>query len=392
MTRICCLFWQSNSASALAPRLPLPALVSASMSSQKRASDAAATVSLVDKQFGDSKPARRSLRRQTTQQQVQKAISDNFKTFFSMEVDGIRHDQMTLRERLVQDKHDQRSGKSITTGAGYYRQLRDLYADTESLAKKLKVSNPDEEVGVRLTRSLTAWKAGNSNKGPITERLASEPTANQKELVGVLRMALQIRPTASMAQCNLVLDVMRFVVRTNLASVFAQEVEMLRTVWDDALCAAWGNMKKERFSPKTFVSVYGHILSLACDHNQVDAILAASGSWVSVKSELLAVTSNSKIGMKLCGFALQHLLTVELSQARRCTPPLPSPRPEASNPPMALGEGPALGDWSERIRSCEGPRQTPRAPIAIIAGGGWDCEKRLGSGPLRMLMRTEDWM
>lgn len=290
---------------------------SASAASAADAS-AAATDSLIDKQFKDAKPARRSLRRQTTEQQVTKALTDNFKNFSSMEVDGVKHDSLTLRERLVQDKHDQRAGKHVTMGASYYRQLRDLYADNESPAKKLCVSNPNDEVGGRLTKALTAWKAGNSNKGPITEWLASEPTANQKELIGLLRMALQIRPSASMAQCNLVLDLMRFLVRTSLSLRFPAEIEMLRTTWDDALCVAWANMKKERVSPKTFVSIYGPILPLACNGKDVDTILDATGSWLSVKNELLSVTNSSKLGMRLFGFALEHLITAELSQADPC--------------------------------------------------------------------------
>lgn len=161
--------------------------------------------------------AKRSCRAKTIDDMVTKAIADNFKGWGQLDTDGRTVDGLTLRQRLVKDKEGAKhKSKSVTFGAHYCRALKEKYAPIDSPAQLLYVKNQSDDVSAVLQKAVTAYKRSDSSKSLLAEYMHTATSINQKELVGLSRCILGLRPSASMAQLQLFLDYMRCLVRLNL--------------------------------------------------------------------------------------------------------------------------------------------------------------------------------
>ena len=185
----------------------------------------------------------RALRRRTTDDIVQKSIADNCKDFDQISIDGVKVDGLTLRDRLKRDKHLQKKDNNLKTGALYYRELRYMYAGAAHPSNQLVARGPKEVVSTRLHKALVACKQANSNKLLLSEWLQTEPTCNQKELVGILKIAASLKPTVSLQQQQLLIETMRFLKRTGMTETFKEDVDLMQDIWGSGLSAAWAALE-----------------------------------------------------------------------------------------------------------------------------------------------------
>ena len=123
-------------------------------------------------------------------------------------------------------------------GACYYKGFRVLYVTVEDPSKQLVVKKSAQEVNEGLVKAMLASTASNPNRGPLVEWLNTTTSVNQKEYVGLLRLALDIRPSVSTSSCTLLVEFSKFVVRLNLDVDFAEETAIVRHHFDSALTQA----------------------------------------------------------------------------------------------------------------------------------------------------------
>eukprot|EP00972_Heterocapsa_arctica_P074491 10994308-Heterocapsa_arctica.AAC.1 len=92
-----------------------------------------------DETVAAGKPAKqRTASNKTIDDIVDKSLYDNFRNFTSSEVDGTIIDGKTLRQQLQEGKRLHRiDPKNNSMGNRYYQNLREMYASTESPAKRL---------------------------------------------------------------------------------------------------------------------------------------------------------------------------------------------------------------------------------------------------------------
>eukprot|EP00969_Alexandrium_andersonii_P061641 2717378-Alexandrium_andersonii.AAC.1 len=105
-------------------------------SSSASASSGPPAQTLVEKALASegSSKRRRTLSKRDTDEQVSKAIADNFKQFTSQETDGLIHEGKTLRQRLQEDKRSHKANpKMFPMGQRYYQTLREEYSSKLSL-------------------------------------------------------------------------------------------------------------------------------------------------------------------------------------------------------------------------------------------------------------------
>ena len=79
---------------------------------------------------------------------------------------------------------------------------------------------------------------------------------HQKEIVGLYRSMCLLRPSASPAQLQLVLDCMRYVCRDKLDTTFVDECKIMVPVWDEGLLCCLKSFKKRRESPQDWWGRY----------------------------------------------------------------------------------------------------------------------------------------
>ena len=209
---------------------------------------------------GPSVGQKRKLVRRDTEQAVSKCLRDNFGNFTEINSDVLLYQGMTLRERLLKDKRSAKMGLA-TMGANYYRDLRQWYSGEESPMAKLAVKDNNEKVRQELIDALVAMKSNPPNRGPLSEFLSSAVGANQRELVGILKAMLELRPGLSKVHCASSIEIMQFLARSCMTDKFPDEVGLAREAFDVALAQSFVNMKKEGLSIMSWWELYQDIAS-----------------------------------------------------------------------------------------------------------------------------------
>jgi len=123
-------------------------------------------------------------------------------------------------------------------GSKYYAKIKDLYQTEDSPQKLLTVKDDKEEISPALLKAIVSSQAKQPNRQPMLGYLNTADKPNQKELVGILRWGLDLRPSSSAEQLRCCLDLMRYVARLKLAALFKDEMEIMRNHFDETLVQA----------------------------------------------------------------------------------------------------------------------------------------------------------
>ena len=193
---------------------------------------------LFEAESAQGPPPKTRLRKTNTDDIVTKALHDNLKDMSHMETDCVQVNGVTLREKVTADKHAQRQGNcDIKFGKKYYAALRDEYRQKSGTGTvELAITNYDEVIGDGLFNGIKSWKGKASNRQALTSWLAlSTEVPNQKEFVGVARVFLDLRPSATVDQSRVAVEIMRWIARLGLNRVFPAEVAMLKDQFDATL-------------------------------------------------------------------------------------------------------------------------------------------------------------
>ena len=226
--------------------------------------DAAAGQSLLAKHAGKAKGVPKTqLRKQNTiEAAVQKAIRDNFKGWTALATHETQIAGETLYTTILKDKlSNQEVPGTVVMGSQYYRVLKERFCGTNSAFNMLIVKNPAETVNPVLMSAIIALKSQNCKKAQLLEFLKTAGGCNQKELVGILRGMCLLRPCASAAQLQLILECMRFIARNKLDTLFPNETQLMKDQWDAALLCALKSFKKLNEDPEAWYNNYKDLLT-----------------------------------------------------------------------------------------------------------------------------------
>jgi hypothetical protein len=252
----------------------------------------------------------RPLKKRNTEEQVNRCLKDNFKDFSSQEIDSIEIDGLTLRQRLARDKRESRKNKEMHMGSNYYRMLKDKYRSSDSVVKKLEVENQHELLSPELRTALVALKNANCNKSPLLEFMSRVETLNQREVIGLFRGTLDLKPNISQKHTQVLIDLMRMILRLNVDTKFEKETKLMLPLFDETLCACWDRLKKGRVGPAEFWTLYGDVGSLIMMKDDVATIMECGSDFKSVSDEIARCTAGCKLGARMFG---QAWLWVEVS-------------------------------------------------------------------------------
>lgn len=164
-----------------------------------------------------------------------------------------------------------------------------MYASSTTLASVLKVVDNRQSGSDTLVDVIKFSRTANlieRAKAPLLTYLSSCKNMNQRELCGLLRHLVTIRLAASSSACVFLLEAMRCLKRLQMDVKEKATVDVVRTLFDEALVGAYGGMRREGIPTSHFGEVHGGIGS----------ILRAKGSWLPVLEQLKVVTQASELG------------------------------------------------------------------------------------------------
>jgi hypothetical protein len=245
----------------------------------------------------------RPLKKRNTEEQVNRCLKDNFKEFSSQEIDSIEIDGLTLRQRLARDKRLSRKNPDMSMGSNYYRMLKDKYRSSDSVVKKLEVTNQSDLISPELRTALVALKNANCNKSPLLEFMSGVESLNQKEVIGLYRGTQDLKPNISQKHVQVLVDLMRMILRLELHIKYEKETKLMFPLFDETLCACWDRLKRGRVGPAEFWNLYGDVGSLIMIKDDVDAIMECGSNFKSVSDHIGRCTAGCKLGTRMFGQA-----------------------------------------------------------------------------------------
>jgi len=137
----------------------------------------------------------------------------------------------------------------------------------------------------------------------------------QKELVAVCRVALDCKPSSSAQSCTFLVELMRTSARLGWRESFADEMEVLTEVLDQALVKTYAQMHAECMGPQEWWENFSDLAAHVMDTSAAEKILNETTSWTSVAAELEQVCTSSQVGLKIFGHAQVKVLNAVFGQA-----------------------------------------------------------------------------
>jgi hypothetical protein len=235
---------------------------------------------------------------------AKRAIRDNFADFTANEIYGNRNgDGDNLFQVICKRKqlHHECPAK-FPCGRIFYDASRKVFQSDQTPEAQLKTKNDGEKIDPRLFAAMVKY-TNSKKKEALGPYIRVADNVNQKELVGLLAWALDLKPLASIEQFNLCMDVLFFVCRVRADTLFPDEMEIMKEWFDNVLCAAYKKTKGAQGKPSEFLTRYKTVCRLVLNIADVDVVLAATDSWDGIGHQLARLGA-TRLGMMLFGKAL----------------------------------------------------------------------------------------
>eukprot|EP00974_Lingulodinium_polyedra_P108266 10480618-Lingulodinium_polyedra.AAC.1 len=124
------------------------------------------------------------------------SLRDNFKGWGDCEIHAHLVQGQSLYQKLCEDISKNLEEKGARPmGGPYYSQLKIEHASGKNPLLLLAVHNKLDPLHPELEKAMHALKDRNSLKQPFLDYFASSSRPNQRELVGVARAALSMKPS-----------------------------------------------------------------------------------------------------------------------------------------------------------------------------------------------------
>lgn len=248
---------------------------------------------------------KRRLRRRNSDEAVAKRLRDNFPGWSQEQTHLRLVDGVSLWERVKTDMKKQGKDK-VTMGRGYYDTRREEYMGADAPQRLLVPKDESEPIDQRLLEALTAMMKHRRSYQEMHDWLQAVESVNQKCFVALCRQIMKLSPAANVEACNLIVDVMRMVVRLKLEQKFKDELVHTRLQFDKACLRTIDMFKKNDQGTTTWWRANRSWASLVLPADEVDKIVKEENDFARVEPELAKVCE-TECGRRLFGRALASL-------------------------------------------------------------------------------------
>lgn len=136
----------------------------------------------------------------------------------------------------------------------------------------------------------------------LSAYMATATQMNQRELIGLLRCLQNLKAGQTHA-ATVIRDAMLFFVRADIVTKFSKEILPLRTLFDEALSSHFVSSKRDGVTLHSFWHMHKDIASLVLPGAEVEEVLAAEQNWSSVAIAIAGLSSGTRLGNRMFGFA-----------------------------------------------------------------------------------------
>ena len=136
---------------------------------------------------------------------------------------------------------------------------------------------------------------------------------NQREVVALLRLCSTLNPTTSLSVRHFLLEVSKFLARTDAVSRYPAEVALLRHIWDNAFAAEYAHARAGGMTRTRFFEAYADALRLLGPSADMSRLVCYRGDWKDERPCLKKVTQSSLLGQRMFAHALETTLLDDFS-------------------------------------------------------------------------------
>jgi hypothetical protein len=179
---------------------------------------------------------------------------------------------------------------------------------------KLAAKDPSETIRSELRDAYKLFMAKQRQRTPLVLLLKDLPYVNNKETVGITKAALEEHASKGTEQRDFVLAVMRWYRANDIESKEPEVFAVARPHFDETLATIYKDLKKDRVKMSSFWSIYRDLAAMVVPHQDVDALLAATGSWATYEGQLERVCSRSKLGKSMWEWAHAKVVVDKVRQ------------------------------------------------------------------------------
>ena len=270
----------------------------------------------VESQSAPKRGTKRPLRRRDTEECASRIVQQHFSGWTHHDIHVASRGGETLIDRLLRLKRERAPGERIS--AAVISDLRREYAPAHTPLGQLRVVNADQEVEPAFRRLLCNCEQNNPAKkaqarSELVAHLAGKGEINQREVVGLLRLCGSLNPHTSTTVRHFLLEVARFLCRTNACHRYPGDCGVLRSTWDAALAAEYSQSRRDGVGRTAFYEAWRATFVLLGDVADVHALVYHRGPWVDEKERLKRVTRNSSVTQRMFAHALETTLLDDFS-------------------------------------------------------------------------------
>ena len=220
---------------------------------------------------------------------MERTITEHFADFPKASIELERREGQCLRDRLLSEKRAKRQRRPLVTAF-----------------------HPEDESDIRTSR-LASHTVGSQRSwadclGPFASCHGSDggPKSSEAlqrwpdEAVALCRWCAQQNAARQPSSRTVMMKVLDFFCRGALHTTFAEEMSLMRPVWDHLLATQYTADKKERMSAPTWWMNFGYLCRVLSCHAELDAIFLNYGQWLT-HADRLAKVCKSHLGERLFG-------------------------------------------------------------------------------------------
>ena len=249
----------------------------------------------------EGKASIRRPQRRNLDDKIERALGLHFSHLPRVVREEKRVEGLTLRARMAQDMAEcERHGGRL--GARYWQEMQQLYASSVDPTSVLQATDKNEPIAEALIAALEHFDAPNPclrTAEPLLAWLQTNPTVNQRELIGLLKASSKDSVRGKASSDNVLLSLLKFIARKNLQEQFPEEVKSILPMVDPIMVRHFMTFKRSGVSVDTYLQCHLDVVCLLLDRSDLEAVLANEKGWKAVEPQLCRLSQSTQLGRAL---------------------------------------------------------------------------------------------
>eukprot|EP00971_Amphidinium_carterae_P170111 3370516-Amphidinium_carterae.3 len=238
---------------------------------------------------------------------VRKAINDSLSDLTPEELDGVKVEGESCRDRLFKDKKAWLEGSAdFTMGSGYYDGLRALYTGRGRIENQLEYTATDS-VPAALVKAIGKARKHPPNRGPLLAYMRTAKSYGRGEIIAILKLMCSLRPSVKVEQAHVGMEIVTLLTQLDVWSTYLDEFAVVRPKLDEILLQivlsvqSYVNGVSAGVTPIDWLEQYASVWHLVLPVKEIESVKSLEeGQPISnCKAELKTILASSSLGFRL---------------------------------------------------------------------------------------------